>query len=503
MGCDFTAGKVFAAVVRVSIHAPAWGATQRPLPASPPGSTFQSTHPRGVRLSAGTTLHFTDQFQSTHPRGVRRSHGQCSAPHRTSFNPRTRVGCDGKPICNARAKKAFQSTHPRGVRQNCRRRQKNYKKVSIHAPAWGATHPTFPSLRPRPRFNPRTRVGCDQKWWPFGRYLVEFQSTHPRGVRLQQVQHIPAKRLVSIHAPAWGATQQRVLFDLAADVSIHAPAWGATISREQVTEYLGVSIHAPAWGATRRRIWTCRLILVSIHAPAWGATHSQNGSKRFLTCFNPRTRVGCDHHRWLGPVLRLRFNPRTRVGCDLKRRGKKLKISMFQSTHPRGVRRQATLRGGYCWCFNPRTRVGCDAWAKKRPLPSWRFQSTHPRGVRPGESALRGQGSGFNPRTRVGCDGQIDHAWAINDGFQSTHPRGVRHVFQPGWRDNLGVSIHAPAWGATSARDTFFSARLFQSTHPRGVRPFSFSNFRQGEEFQSTHPRGVRRWTHSSHPDHQ
>ena len=33
-----------------------------------------------------------------------------------------------------------------------------------------------------------------------------------------------------------------------------------------------VSIHAPAWGATQRHISTHLQILVSIHAPAWGAT---------------------------------------------------------------------------------------------------------------------------------------------------------------------------------------------------------------------------------------
>jgi len=33
-------------------------------------------------------------------------------------------------------------------------------------------------------------------------------------------------------------------------VSIHAPAWGATALNTRITHALGVSIHAPAWGAT-------------------------------------------------------------------------------------------------------------------------------------------------------------------------------------------------------------------------------------------------------------
>jgi len=33
-------------------------------------------------------------------------------------------------------------------------------------------------------------------------------------------------------------------------VSIHAPAWGATVYSVVTHNPLGVSIHAPAWGAT-------------------------------------------------------------------------------------------------------------------------------------------------------------------------------------------------------------------------------------------------------------
>ena len=34
--------------------------------------------------------------------------------------------------------------------------------------------------------------------------------------------------IISIHAPAWGATRDAGLTTLASDISIHAPAWGAT-----------------------------------------------------------------------------------------------------------------------------------------------------------------------------------------------------------------------------------------------------------------------------------
>ena len=144
---------------------------------------FQSTHPRGVRRSAPANPYAAGRFQSTHPRGVRRCYAGPDRLDPAYFNPRTRVGCD----CI--------------LQQPDRAAQ----MISIHAPAWGATQTSkklqglnlFQSTHPRgvrPKremqryflcnFNPRTRVGCDvQLSAPYRRYDI------------------------SIHAPAWGATQ--------------------------------------------------------------------------------------------------------------------------------------------------------------------------------------------------------------------------------------------------------------------------------------------------------
>ena len=78
-------------------------------------------------------------------------------------------------------------------------------KVSIHAPARGATMLTIESLA-----------------------LELFQSTRPQGARRQiefDCGHLPS---VSIHAPARGATTGQRRGNIAGDVSIHAPARGAT-----------------------------------------------------------------------------------------------------------------------------------------------------------------------------------------------------------------------------------------------------------------------------------
>ena len=167
----------------VSIHAPAWGATL-----------------------TGEVLGASYQFQFTLPHGERQ----------------------GLPI-HQNQKDEFQFTLPHGERHANGRREGGARKVSIHAPAWGATENLL-------------------------------------GARLQT--------LVSIHAPAWGATPDTCIPYVIAPVSIHAPAWGATIKAASDGAESLVSIHAPAWGATANGHQAKRLQNVSIHAPAWGATRT-------------------------------------------------------------------------------------------------------------------------------------------------------------------------------------------------------------------------------------
>ena len=169
-------------------------------------------------------------------------------PHR--FNPRTRVGCDDQ-------------RHP----ERC----------------------------PVDGFNPRTRVGCDCPCQPFS---AAGKSFNPR---------------------------TRV---------------GCDVGQQPVATVALVSIHAPAWGATGVNLRTCKHHeKVSIHAPAWGATHAINTGLSFLVLFqstHPRG-VRQARHRW------------------------HLLLSAFQSTHPRGVRPAGRVPDQHALIgFNPRTRVGCD-----------------------------------------------------------------------------------------------------------------------------------------------
>jgi len=56
-------------------------------------------------------------------------------------------------------------------------------------------------------FNPRARVGRDKAGEETVGGAYKFQSTRPRGARQLWAAKSSKITLVSIHAPAWGATQ--------------------------------------------------------------------------------------------------------------------------------------------------------------------------------------------------------------------------------------------------------------------------------------------------------
>ena len=189
--------------------------------------------------------------------------------------------------------------------------------------------------------------------------------------------------MVSIHAPARGATMVPMFSPKTFRVSIHAPARGATIivtiysilykfqstrprGARQEKDELGVriaivSIHAPARGATFSCFIICFIVCVSIHAPARGATRDSQAridSKNEFQSTRPR-------------------------GARRKRGVVDAVLDGFQSTRPRGARPivsynvfskskvsiHAPARGATLYIplsfnsygsFNPRARAGRD-----------------------------------------------------------------------------------------------------------------------------------------------
>ena len=138
------------------------------------------------------------------------------------------------------------------------------------------------------------------------------------------------------------------------------------------------------------------------------------------------------------------FNPRPRVGGDSA----------------------STDRRPSAACFNPRPRVGGDRAITDRPTSPGCF-NPRPR-------------VGGDPRARVGCHGPI--------GF-NPRPRvgGDAHSLL---RSSMPmVSIHAPAWGATSRVDAHSRATRFQSTPPRGGRRRSMRRSRRSTVRFNPRPR--------------
>jgi len=122
------------------------------------------------------------------------------------FNPRTREGCDHMPKTGTLRKKDFNPRTREGCDRECRSTRQNTRCISIHAPARGATLSWPLPGRVFFYFNPRTREGCDPRQGGWRNSNALFQSTHPRGVRPAMLIKIMTVSLISIHAPARGAT---------------------------------------------------------------------------------------------------------------------------------------------------------------------------------------------------------------------------------------------------------------------------------------------------------
>ena len=138
-------------------------------------------------------------------------------------------------------------------------------------------------------------MGRDASEFPMARTNELFRSTRPHGARRRTRLASRHTQMVSIHAPAWGATRKRGnslnearlfrstrphgarLFtqrrpQRSAKFRSTRPH-GARPADERPADVIGeVSIHAPAWGATNDGIPEVFNGDVSIHAPAWGAT---------------------------------------------------------------------------------------------------------------------------------------------------------------------------------------------------------------------------------------
>ena len=234
------------------------------------------------------------------------------------------------------------------------------------------------------------------------------------------------------------------------------------------------------------------------------------------SCFNPRAREGRDPARSTFRRAITSFNPRAREGRDAPHASARPRrpvsihapargatqiaayapdLILFQSTRPRGARHIGHAeRDDLQRRFNPRAREGRDAAAYTCCCVTATFQSTRPRGARLGINTGRSTIVLFQSTRPRGARPNTVAAATTPEGFQSTRPRGARRNSRPyalilylfqstrprGARPTAagnasrthGVSIHAPARGATARvrRRRKMTLSVFQSTRPRGAR---------------------------------
>ncbi len=234
--------------VLVSIHAPAWGATiSKRLHVGVGIVSIHAPAWGATRGSHGWVV--AGEFQSTPPHGGRPACCVMSFHGLICFNPRPRMGGDVKSVGWVG----------------------DGEGVSIHAPAWGATERESERLR-QELFQSTPPHGGRHLKGIFKYVAMVFQSTPPHGGRRQVVTRMHPG-MVSIHAPAWGATALW-LTSLSVIPSFQStpPHGGRHARGRQAGAGAGVSIHAPAWGAT-----------------GWSRIRSAKSWS-----FNPRPRMGGD-----------------------------------------------------------------------------------------------------------------------------------------------------------------------------------------------------------------
>ena len=202
------------------------------------------------------------------------------------------MGCDFCYICEPVTAKKISIHAPTWGATQLPRLDKGHGQISIHAPTWGATQEAVTKA-----------------------IDLQFQSTHPRGVRPMSASL--TGRADNDFNPRTHVGCDSILGYEITGVSDFNPRTHVGCDSILGYEITGVSdfnprTHVGCDGDVRPRGLQA---VISIHAPTWGAT------REALT---------------------------------------KLLKDLFQSTHPRGVRPpiQRTPRAGRY--FNPRTHVGCD-----------------------------------------------------------------------------------------------------------------------------------------------
>ena len=152
--------------------------------------------------------------------------------------------------------------------------------ISIHVPSWGTTKKAKGEKLDKwisihvPSWG-TTRIAADTATW------AAFQSTFPRGERrpeapMQDVeQNFNPRSLV-------GNDVRACYHPILPVISIHVPSWGTTTVLRHMDMLRTISIHVPSWGTTIQKVTSGKEMAISIHVPSWGTTQTTPASLRIL-----------------------------------------------------------------------------------------------------------------------------------------------------------------------------------------------------------------------------
>ncbi len=229
-------------------------------------------------------------------------------------------------------------------------------------------------------------------------------------------------------APRKGATGEVAHLPIDVVISIHAPARGATINCIEQFHVTNISIHAPAGGATGQRLTVAKeRFQFQSTLPQGERPNKVISQRRHTEHFNPRSRKGSDApwRTWAATIGY--FNPRSRKGSDIHLVLVRHVAGVISIHAPaRGATRSEASRSSARWYFNPRSRKGSDLPAEAVSVEPSLFQSTLPQGERPSHGRQSNPAGHFNPRSRKGSDASVQKYIANAPLFQSTLPQGER-----------------------------------------------------------------------------
>ena len=274
-------------------------------------------------------------------------------------------------------------------------------RISIRAPARGATTVSVCAEFSGSNFNPRSREGSDIDWvsnplcnaisirtpargatrtWTRLPRLCRFQSALPRGERLACVGNLTKSCKISIRAPARGATYTPTQHLSSKLFQSALPRGERHDRRAGDDRSKAISIRAPARGATMRYWQQSKTIIFQSALPR-GERPRRWRQQSSRQNFNPRSREGSDgtgddFHNYGNISIRAPARGATKHTFFLHRRvlfqsalprgerpilsKKSSSVSTFQSALPRGERPTCTCKGSSLMYFNPRSREGSD-----------------------------------------------------------------------------------------------------------------------------------------------